>query len=43
VLTGSRVSVSGEDFWIKADGELHGPERRRTWHVESAAYRLLAS
>ncbi len=42
VLTGSRISISGEDFWIRADGEVNGPERRRTWHVESAAYRLLA-
>lgn len=40
-LRGARVSVSGEDFWISADGELSGPERRRTWHVEPAAYTLL--
>ncbi|MBO9521966.1 MAG: diacylglycerol kinase [Nocardioidaceae bacterium] len=40
-LRGSRVSVSGEAFWISADGELSGPERRRTWHVEPAAYALL--
>jgi diacylglycerol kinase family enzyme len=38
---GSQVSVSGEDFWISADGEISGPERRRTWHVEPAAYSLL--
>ncbi|MCW2856477.1 MAG: diacylglycerol kinase, catalytic region [Marmoricola sp.] len=42
VRTGSQVSIAGEDFWLRADRELHGPERRRTWHVESAAYRLLA-
>lgn len=41
-LRGSRVSISGEDFWISADGELSGPERRRSWHVEPAAYSLLA-
>ena len=40
-LSGSRVSISGEDFWISADGEISGPERRRTWHVEPAAYSLL--
>ena len=41
-LSGKQVSVSGEDFWISADGELSGPERRRTWHVEPAAYTMLA-
>lgn len=40
-LRGSRVSISGEDFWLSADGEISGPERRRTWHVEEAAYSLL--
>ena len=40
-LSGSRVSVSGEDYWISADGAISGPERRRTWHVEPAAYSLL--
>lgn len=40
-LRGTRVSISGEDFSISADGELSGPERRRTWHVEPGAYRLL--
>jgi hypothetical protein len=38
---GSTVSVSGEDFWISADGEISGPERRRTWHIEPAAYSML--
>lgn len=38
---GRQVSVSGEEFWISADGEISGPERRRTWHVEPAAYSLL--
>jgi diacylglycerol kinase (ATP) len=37
-----QVSVSGEDFWLSADGEISGPERRRTWHVEPAAYSLLS-
>jgi diacylglycerol kinase (ATP) len=40
-LRGNQVSISGEDFWISADGELSGPERRRTWHVEPGAYSLL--
>lgn len=40
-LSGRQISISGEDFWISADGEISGPERRRTWHVEPAAYSLL--
>ena len=40
-LRGERVSVSGGPFWCSADGELYGPERQRTWHVEPAAYRLM--
>ena len=40
-LRGSEVSVSGEPFWLSADGEVTGPEGRRTWHVERAAYSLL--
>ena len=34
------VSVSGQGFYCSADGELYGPERNRTWHVEPAAYRM---
>ncbi|MCY7394839.1 MAG: diacylglycerol kinase [Nocardioides sp.] len=41
-LRGSRVEVSGEDFWCSADGETYGPERQRTWHVEPAAYSFIA-
>jgi diacylglycerol kinase family enzyme len=40
-LRGSEVSVAGEEFWLSADGEISGPERRRTWHVERAAYSML--
>ncbi len=36
----SRVSVSGQDFYCSADGELYGPERNRTWHVEPAAFSM---
>ena len=38
---GRTVSVSGEEFWCSADGEIYGPERKRTWHVEPAAYRFV--
>ena len=37
----SQVTISGEDFWISADGEISGPEKRRSWHVEPGAYQLL--
>lgn len=35
------VSISGEAFWISADGEVSGPETRRSWHLEPAAYELI--
>jgi len=40
-LRGESVSVTGEEFWCSADGEIHGPERRRTWRLEPAAYHLV--
>ena len=40
-VRGRQVSVAGEEFWLSADGEVTGPEGRRTWHVERAAYSLL--
>ena len=40
-LRGSTVSVSGEAFWCSADGEIYGPERHRSWHVEPAAYSMV--
>jgi hypothetical protein len=33
--------VSGEEFWCSADGEIYGPERQRTWHVEPQAYSMV--
>ena len=38
---GCTVAVSGGPFWCSADGEIYGPERRRTWHVESEAYAMV--
>jgi YegS/Rv2252/BmrU family lipid kinase len=35
------VSVTGEQFWCSADGEIYGPERQRAWHVEPAAYSMV--
>jgi len=40
-VRGREVSISGEEFWCSADGEIYGPERQRTWHVEPAAYSLV--
>ena len=40
-LRGSTVSVAGEPFWCSADGEIYGPERQRTWHVEPEAYSMV--
>jgi YegS/Rv2252/BmrU family lipid kinase len=40
-LTGSQVTVSGSAFWISADGEVSGPERQRSWHVEPGAYSFI--
>ena len=37
-LRAREVSVAGESFFTAADGEVTGPERRRTWHVVPAAY-----
>ena len=39
-VNGATVSVSGQGFYCSADGELYGPERHRTWHIEKAAYRM---
>jgi diacylglycerol kinase family enzyme len=35
------VSISGEKFWCSADGEIYGPERQRSWHIEEAAYSMV--
>jgi len=40
-LRGSQVTISGDAFWISADGEVSGPERHRSWHVEPAAYSFI--
>jgi diacylglycerol kinase (ATP) len=40
-LRGSQVTISGDAFWMSADGEISGPERQRSWHVEPAAYSFI--
>jgi diacylglycerol kinase (ATP) len=39
-LRAGTVTVSGQDFYCSADGELYGPERNRTWSIEPAAYSM---
>jgi YegS/Rv2252/BmrU family lipid kinase len=39
-VTGSEVSVEGEDFWTTSDGELSGPYRRRTWELRPDAVEM---
>ena len=40
-LRASTVTISGEEFWISADGEISGPERHRSWRLQRAAYSLV--
>ncbi|MEO6511910.1 MAG: YegS/Rv2252/BmrU family lipid kinase [Nocardioides sp.] len=40
-LRGKTVKVSGDEFWISADGEISGPERSRSWRLEPAAYAMI--
>ena len=39
-LRGATVSVTGQNFYCSADGEVYGPERSRTWRVEPGALRM---
>jgi YegS/Rv2252/BmrU family lipid kinase len=38
---GRSVKVSGDEFWLSADGEISGPERSRSWRLEPAAYSMI--
>ncbi len=40
-LRARRVSISGEEFWCSADGEVYGPETHRSWKVEPAAFEMV--
>ena len=40
-LRAHQVTISGEDFCLAADGEISGPERRRSWHLEQGAYSMI--
>lgn len=39
-VRGERVTIAGQSFWCSADGELYGPERNRTWHIEPSAFSM---
>lgn len=39
-LRAKSVTVSGDPFFCSADGEISGPERRRSWRVIPGAYRM---
>jgi diacylglycerol kinase (ATP) len=39
-LHAESVTLSGQAFYCSADGELYGPERNRTWHIEPAAFSM---
>lgn len=40
-LRGREVTISGEEFYLSADGEIEGPERSRTWHLQPSAYSMV--
>lgn len=40
-LRGRSVTISGEDFYASADGEITGPDRRRAWRLQRAAYKMI--
>ncbi len=40
-VRGREVRITGEDFWCSADGEIYGPERSRTWHLEPSAFQMV--
>jgi diacylglycerol kinase (ATP) len=40
-LRAAQVSVTGQSFYCSADGEVYGPERRRSWRVEPGALRMM--
>ena len=39
---GSRVEVSGPAFRWNVDGEIHGPEQRRSWRLRAGVLRFVA-
>lgn len=39
-VRGTQVTVSGQDFYCSADGEVVGPERNLTWHLEQGAFSM---
>jgi diacylglycerol kinase (ATP) len=40
-LRASTVTVTGQNFYCSADGEVYGPERHRSWRVDRGAMRMM--
>jgi len=40
-MRAQQLTISGEEFWISADGEVSGPERHRSWRLQRAAYAMV--
>jgi diacylglycerol kinase (ATP) len=40
-LRAKKVDVSGEEYWVSADGELSGPETVGSWRVQPRAYSMI--
>ena len=40
-LRASTVTVTGQNFYCSADGEVYGPERHRTWRIERGAMHMM--
>jgi diacylglycerol kinase (ATP) len=40
-VTGTEVSVRGENFYCVADGEISGPHTQKAWHLRRGAVSLL--
>lgn len=36
-----KIQVVGQRFWLDADGEISGPEQRRTWQAAPARLRMI--
>jgi YegS/Rv2252/BmrU family lipid kinase len=41
MVKAKRISISGQDFYCNADGEIYGPEVNHEWHVEPGAFEMV--
>lgn len=40
-LRATTVTISGQPFYCSADGEIYGPQRRQTWHLQRDAMTMV--